>query len=239
MSSILVLAIPALLTGLLVFTATRLRVTDRDLAWLAGGLVPADPEVAEVYRRYLRRHRVHRFVGGWFGVLLALVYGITASHGAYAGMGAAGPLGDLLFMGLAGVLVGALSAESYRLAQPRGTRAASLGGHPGLAFPGLVASARVLLALAVVGAITLTALSGGAQVAPWTLATPLVGAVLVGVGEATRAAIADRRRPVLSAAAAEVDGRIRSYASGAAARLELSAAALTAAWLVSPMSLLV
>ena len=50
------------------------------------------------------------------------------------------------------------------------------------------------------------------------------------MAEAARRAIADRRRPLLSPAAAQVDARLRAYASTAVARLELAAGALTAGW---------
>lgn len=229
MASPLLVVVLCALAAALAVSVRRLRVTDRDVAWLHGSVAPAP--AAAVYRRYLARHRTHRLVGAWFGIALAVVYGISARAGVVVGVGAGGPLGDVLFCGLAGVLVGALSAETFRLSEPRHDRAlASLSARPGPAAGRTVAAARALAACAVVvGLVGLL----GVQASPVGTAVAVGGAAVVALGEATRAAVANRRRPVLSPLALEVDARVRGYAWGAAAHLELAAASLTLAWTVS------
>lgn len=216
-----------LVLGVLV-VLRRTRVDDRDVAWLAGGQPPADPAVDQVYRQYLLRHRSHRAVGGSLGVLLALTYAIAARGTVYVGIGAS-PWGDVVFCGLAGVVAGALSAEVYRVAAPPGPAVASLAPHSRPREQHMVVAGRCLLLLAV--AVAVPSMTVGSPVP--TVAAVLAGAAVVGMAEAARRAIADRRRPVLSPAAAQVDSRVRAYASGAVARLELAAGALTATWALS------
>jgi hypothetical protein len=221
---LLLLAVPLVLAVALTLRSTH--VHDRDLAWLAGGRRPADPAVAKVYRRYLRRHRVHRAVGGWLGVLLALTYGAVAQGAVHLGVGWGSPLGDVVFCGLAGVVAGALSAEVYRVAPPPGPAIASLAPHPRPREQRLVLAGRLLLAAAVALAVA-QALAG---VPAGSAGAVAAGIVVVGMAEAARRAIAARRRPLLSPAAAQVDTHLRAYASTAVARLELAAGALTAGW---------
>ncbi|MCB0872796.1 MAG: hypothetical protein KDC36_05385 [Thermoleophilia bacterium] len=209
-------------------TMASARVDARDIAWLAGRRPPADE--AAVYRRYLARHRSHRVVGAWFGVALAVVWGLTYQHQVNLGIGNGSPLGDVLFCGVAGMMLGALSAETYRLAEPRTDHAfASLLGHPTSPPGAAVGTARCLAGAAVLVGVVVLAATGS----PASLVVALTGTVLVGIGEAIRAAVIGRRRPLLSTAAAEVDLRIRSYAWGAAGHLEVAAAALAAGWAVS------
>ena len=219
-----------LLLGVLTWALSRLPAPGRDIAWLAGGTIPADAQAAEVYRRYLVRHRAHRMIGGICGIALAITYGITWQGSVELGIGRGSPLGDLLFCGVAGVLIGALSAETYRLSERRSARAvATLAAHPPLARPDLVLSARVAAGIGLlIGLIVLVA-GGG----PVSLAVALGGSVLVVIGELTRRAVDGRRRPVLSDAAVEVDARIRAFASTTVARLELAAGVLAAGWALS------
>ncbi|KGM14778.1 hypothetical protein N867_16085, partial [Actinotalea fermentans ATCC 43279 = JCM 9966 = DSM 3133] len=91
------------------------RVYGRDILWLAGR--PVTDQEADVCARYLRRHRTHRVVGGLAGVAFALVVSLRWGGPGLVLGGA--PLADPLFGGVAGVVVGALSAETYRLRLPR------------------------------------------------------------------------------------------------------------------------
>ncbi|WP_035062661.1 hypothetical protein, partial [Cellulomonas bogoriensis] len=127
---------------------TRTQVTTRDVAWLAGTRTPGPDEVA-VYTRYLRRHREHRVLGGAVGGLFALIVGLLWEQRIKVGIGDGTPLGDLLFCVLAGIVVGALLAETYRLEQPQ-RPTASLQARPPV--PGLaqVRAARAVTAAAVV-----------------------------------------------------------------------------------------
>jgi hypothetical protein len=218
-----------LLVAAPVVALVRTRVTAHGLAWIAGGATPA-PDEAAVYTRYLRRHRVHRLAGGLFGVAFAVVVSIRLYGSVLMGIGQNGPLGDVLFCGLVGVLIGALSAESFRLSEPRTSRAAA-----SLAPRGIPSQARLVT---VARAMAVGSLLLGAVVAAtgngWTsLAVAVGGLAVLAVAEATRAAIAGRRRPVLSDRAHVVDAAIRRYAAGSVAHLELAAAVLVASWTLS------
>jgi hypothetical protein len=65
------------------------------------------------------------------------------------------------------------------------------------------------------------------------LAVVVAGLGIAGIAEATRRAIADRRRPVLSEAARAVDVAIRSFAARSVALLQLAAAVLAVGWVAS------
>ncbi len=227
---VVIVVLGALLLAVLGGALVRIPADTRDVAWLAGGIPPADPQVAEVYRRYLVRHRAHRLFGGLGGVLFAIIYGFTWQDGPHAGVGSGSPLGDILFCGIGGVLIGALSAETYRLSASGSARAvATLAPHPPLARPDLARRARFAAGLALlIGLAVLLAGRGWSS-----LTAALCGAVVVAVGELTRRAIDDRRRPVLSDAAATVDLRIRAFASASVARLELAAGVLAVDWALS------
>jgi hypothetical protein len=190
--------------------------TPRDVSWLAGRAdVPADE--ARVLRRYLQRHRVHRFAGGTAGVFAATIAG--------ARWGGDTELHHLIFWGIAGVLGGALSAESFRLGSAGGTAVASLEPHDPAPRPGVVLAARLLLGSAAVLAAATWVWRG--QPAPAGL---VAGGVLVaGLAELTRARIVGRRRPVLSDRARALDTRMRAFAGESVAWLELAAAVLAAA----------
>ncbi len=219
------LALVAVVVAILV-TIVRIPVSHRDVAWLAGSTPVASDEAA-VYSRYLRRHRVHRLVGGVFGLALAVVVGLSWFGTVTIGIRMGNPLGDLLFCGLAGVLVGALSAESFRLGQSRSAVVAAsleVRGSRVPALPVRVARAVVLASL-VLGVLVLAI--GGA---PAPLAAAVVGLVVALMGEATRSAVTARRRPLLSQRAHRVDDRIREFATGSVSRLQLAAAILTVGW---------
>lgn len=226
---VVIVILGVLLLAVLGGALVRIPADTRDVAWLAGGEAPADPQVAEVYRRYLVRHRAHRFFGGLGGVLFAIVYIVTWQDSPDVAAGG-GPLGDFLFCGIGGVLIGALSAETYRLSTRGSARAvATLAPHPPLARPDLARQARAAAGLALLIGIAAPLAGRG-----WSsLAVALPGAVVVAVGELTRRAIDDRRRPVLSDAAATVDLRIRTFASASVARLELAAGVLAVSWALS------
>lgn len=117
--AVVLVVLVALVAVLLLVVLGRRPVGMRDIAWLADAPdASVEPDEGEVYRRYLTRHRTHRLVGGLLGVLLALVLGIRAYGEVRIGVGGGSPLADVLFCGLAGVLVGAFSAEAFRLSQP-------------------------------------------------------------------------------------------------------------------------
>lgn len=208
-------------------------VSARDVAWLAGTSDSSSAE-ADVYSRYLQRHRVHRLVGGVLGTLFAIVVGTRWYGSVSSGVGTNSPLGDVLFCGLSGVLVGAFSAETFRLSEPpSATVSASLTQHAGAARPQLIRAARVISLGALVGSALVAATGNG--LAPLWIA--IGGLVVALVAEATQSAITGRRRPVLSDEARVVDLRMRSFASTSIARLQLAVAVLTATWALSQVPL--
>ncbi|WP_028050555.1 hypothetical protein [Cellulomonas sp. URHD0024] len=202
-------------------------VRPRDVEWIAGTPTPGHQE-AEVYTRYLQRHRLHRLVGGLFGAAFATVVGLTW-YGSIT-IGGGHPLADLLLCTTAGIIIGALSAETFRLSEPlTDTVSASLTARPAAAHPRLTRVARVLtIAGVVVGG--LVAVSGRGLTSLWVA---ILGVPVALVAEATQRAIAGRRRPVLSDRARVVDTRIRAFASRSVAWLQLAFAVLVAAWVVS------
>lgn len=229
-------ALAGLLLALAISTAAvialmlkRAQVTARDVAWIAGTPKPS-PAEADVYSRYLQRHRTHRVAGGLLGAFFAVSVG-TAWYGSVRiGVGPHSPLADVLFCGLGGVLFGAFSAESFRLSEPPSTTvSASLAEHAGAARPDLIRVARGLSVASLLGGGLIAATGHG--LAPLWIA--IGGLIATLVAEATQSAITGRRRPVLSSRAHVVDLQMRSFASTSVARLQLAAAVLTATWIVS------
>ncbi len=187
----------------------------RDISWLVGAGVVPDDEAA-VVRRYLGRHRRHRMVGGLVGVVAAGIASMRLADEA--------SLQVLLFGGIAGVLVGTLSAESYRLRPlaPGATTVASLEPRDPAPSAGVVWTARGLLVAAALGAVATAAWRHDAGPL-WLVGG---GAVVTAFAEATRARIVGRRRPVLSFRARELDVRIRAFAGRSVAWLQLAATVL-------------
>lgn len=218
---------------LLVLVATRTRVSERDVAWLAGHPYPRAGE-STVYERYLARHRRHRTFGGVVGALVGAVVGVRLYGNVTVGIGVGSPLGDVLFCGIAGVLLGALSAETFRLSEPRSTViTASLTARPALPDRRTVVWARALVGLALVIGVVVAATGHGTG----ALACALAGGAVVGVGELTLRAVRGRRRPALSERAHAVDLRLRSFAATTVSRLELAAAVLGLGWTLASVPL--
>ena len=210
-------------------TVQRVRVSGRDIAWLSS-TPDTPPAQAAVYGRYLERHRRHRLAGGLAGTFFAVLVGIRYYGSVSISIGQGNPLADVLFCGLAGVLVGALSAESFRLSEPQSTTVvASLANRSIRVDPRLGHLARGLAAAAILVGVVIAATGHGFD----AFAVAVAGLGIAGVAEATRRAIADRRRPVLSEAARDVDATIRSFAFRSVALLQLAAAVLVAGWVVS------
>lgn len=227
--AILILTAGITIAAGLSLAVARTRVSARDVAWIAGTPM-SSPAEADVYSRYLQRHRRHRLVGGLLGMLFAIALGSRWYGTVSIGVGTQSPLADVLFCGLGGVLLGAFSAESFRLSEPSSTTvSASLTQHAAVARPELIRVARVISLSSLVGA-ALVAATGHGLASLWIAIGGLIAAL---VAEATQSAITGRRRPVLSDRAQVVDLRMRSFASTSIARLQLAVAVLTATWAVS------
>lgn len=224
----------ALLTAV-ALAARRTVPSGRDVAWLAGPDFddPAQPdhrEALEVCERYLSRHARHRLVGGVFGVLFAAVVGVRWYGTVTIGIGSGNPLADLLFCGVAGVIIGALSAETFRLGSGRSEqRTASLTPrHVDAGKPRLVLARSLALIALTCG---LAAAATGHGVIP--VATALVVALPVVVAERVHVAIVTRPRPAMTDRAVLLDTRLRSFAASSVSYLELAAAALMLGWTLS------
>lgn len=195
----------------------------RDIAWVAGTeMVPSDE--AAVIRRYLARHRRHRMVGGLVGVVAAGTAAFRWQQEASFQV--------LLFGGITGVLVGTLSAETYRLG-PRsgGSAVASLEPRTPAPLAGVVRAARgLLLGVTLVAAVLAVGQSDGG---PLLLAA--AGVAVSGVAEATRAQIVGRRRPVLSARARDLDERLRTFAGWSVAWLQLALSVLVVGYVLAAL----
>lgn len=225
-----ILLITLLVAGAWSYVTIRgVRVTGRDIAWLSS-TAHTPPAEAAVYSRYLERHRRHRLTGGLAGACFAIVVGIRYYGSVTIGIGQGNPLADVLFCGLAGVLVGALSAERFRLSEPPSTTVVASLADRGIHHdPRVGHVARGLVAAAVVASVAFAATGNGFD----ALAVAVAGLGVAGIAEATRRAIADRRRPVLSDAARAVDVNIRSFAARSVALLQLAAALLVTGWVTS------
>jgi len=226
-SAFVVIAAGVLALVVALVVSASARADGRDVAWIAGEVFPPAEE-ARVYARYLTRHRRHRVVGGVFGACVAVVVGVRWYGSVTVGVGNGNPAADLLLCTLSGVVLGALSAETYRLRQPRVT-VASLRGRAPLPRAGVVRASWVVTGTAIVAGALLAAAGDGTV----ALVAAAIGGVTVLVGQATRRAIRDRARPVLSDRAAHVDARMRAFAGESVAWLQLAAAVLTAAWVAS------
>lgn len=223
------------LIGLLLVLLVRTRVDGEDVAWLVGSPLPAADE-AEVTARYLRRHRTHRAVGGVVGVVLAVTIAVRWAGQIRLGVGGVTPLADPLFLGIGGVVVGALSAESFRLPRRGGPATASLQPRetgPGRRHRGWALGLAALAVLVVAG----QALLDGQSPETARSSTALVlGLAVLALAELTRRRVLDRRRPALSDRARRLDERLRAFALASISRLQLAAAALTTAWAFSSIT---
>lgn len=231
LSALLLAAVLALAAVLLFRSRATQQVTSADVTWLvgAGPGSPVPHEEAEVAARYLARHRHYRLVGGLIGVGFAVVVGLRWYRSVGFGFAQRSPLADVLFCGVAGVLVGALLSESYRLRPTLGARTASLAPHPPAPHAEVVIAARLVLAAASVAGLVMAWTGAG----PAALASAVAGGLVVAVAELTRRRIVDRRRPVHTGRVERLDRQLRAFAATSVARLQLAAAILTAMWVLA------
>ncbi|MDR1188379.1 MAG: hypothetical protein LBK95_13145, partial [Bifidobacteriaceae bacterium] len=213
---------------------TYRRPTAADAAWLATIRTAVRPPMASeeeaFYLSYLRRHRRCRVVGAWIGVAVATITAIRTTQGVAVGVGGHSMIADPLYLGLAGVIVGALGAESYRLARPvAGPAEADLSPHENPAPTRVLAAARVAVALAL--GLGLAFGLAGRGWGPFLGA--LLGGAVAGLAEATLRGIVGRPRPVLAEPVMRADGNARTFAARVMAWLELAAALLTLGWTVT------
>jgi len=196
----------------------------RDLSWLANQTNP-DPDQAAVYLAYLNRHNQGRLVGGLAGILIGVVAALRWDDAWTLSIGVGTPLpGNLLVWWMAGVVVGTLAAETYRLPRRTTTRQALLEARPPNELPLVtwVARGAALAAVALAGLLWVTRHDASG------MPSALFAVVVVALAEATQRAISNRPRPV-GEPAVRVDGRLRWYASSSVAWLEAAGAGLALA----------
>lgn len=230
--TVLVPFVVVLLIVLIAFAVRRIAPTSADVAWLAGpSLAQSDStpnsDAAAVCRRYLIRHRRHRLAGGLFGILFAGIIGVRWYESLSIGIGQGSPLADLLFCGISGVVVGTLSAESFRLTRGANVqRAASLEPRkPPAGKRRIVGSRIVAFAAAATGvAAALTGHGNLALVTSLILVAPLVVAELVMV------VIVGRSRPAMTDRARHLDIRLRAFAGESVSLLHLATSLLMLGW---------
>jgi hypothetical protein len=202
--------------------------TAADVAYLAGGTV-ADAAAAAFYRAYLVRQLHFRGAGGLVGVAFAVAMAARYDAGPTLFFsGGPVPLADSLLMGVAGVVVGGLAAESYRIGRNTGLAEANLEARDRFAPPQVILAARLALAAAALVAAGCAAAGLGAG-GWWTVAA---GAVIVALAEWTQRAIRDRRRPAGPPEVTAADQAVRMFAGRTAAWLELSIGSLSLSWVV-------
>ncbi len=230
---IVVLAVVAAAAVFVIALAARQSVaTAADVAWLAGprfsdaGTTANDDAIA-VCRRYLTRHRRHRLAGGLLGILFAAIIGVRWYGSITIGVGQEGPLADLLFCGVSGVIVGTLSAETFRLATPANAqRTASLTPRQTPAGSKRVMASRVIATAAPVVGVA-AAVADHGQLA---LLTSLILVVPLGVAELVMVVITSRSRPAMTNRARHLDQRLRTFAGSSLSYLHLATAALMLGW---------
>lgn len=196
-----------------------------DATWLLGR--PADsPRSAELVRRYLHRVRTHRRLGAVTGVVLALWVGLSRQDAISIGIGGASPLGDLLFGGLAGLLVGSVLADTWRIAPDRAQRSADL------AVRAVEPGARALHPVVVL-------LTAGTGLLALSAPTPRSGAlaaaslVLALTHRLVLRSVVARGRPRLPEDLRVTDDALRSFASRRLTAEMLAASVLLLGWQLS------
>ncbi len=227
---LVILAAALYVTGSMLVQRTT--PTAADVTWLAGpgrgreGGAGSE-DVRDVCRRYLTRHRRHRLAGGLFGVAFAGIVGVRWFGSISISIGQGSPLADLLFCGLCGVIVGTLSAESFRLTSMTPARsAASLLPRPPSVGRERVLLARSLAVVAVgVGVVAFATDHGGVA-----LATVLILVAPFGVAEMVRTVIAGRERPVMTDRARVLDERLRGFAASSVSFLLAATGFLMLGW---------
>ena len=193
-----------------------------EAGWLLGVPAPSAAS-AELATRYLHRVRTHRLVGAWTGALLALWAGLSRQREVTLGIGGGSPLGDLLFGGLAGLLVGSVLADTWRLRPGRERRAADLSVRT------VDRGARALHPVVVV----LTAATGLLALSTPTVrsvALATAGGVLALAHQLVLRSVALRGRPLLPDDLRVTDDAIRSFAARRMTLEMLAAAVLLLGW---------
>ncbi|MDR2453412.1 MAG: hypothetical protein LBD51_02430 [Bifidobacteriaceae bacterium] len=215
------------IVALAVYLLVR-KPTPADVAWLAGGAAP-DAAAAAFYRAYLARQLRFRGAGGLIGVAFAAALAVRYGVGLVLFFNDGPlPLADALFMGVAGVIVGGLAAESYRIGRRADAAEASLEARDRFAPAKVMLAARLTLAASALVAVA-SAAGGLGAAGCWTV---VVCAVPVALGEWTQRAIRDRRRLAGPPEVMAADQAVRGFAGRTAAWLELAIAMLTLGWVL-------
>lgn len=192
-----------------------------DATWLTGSEHPG-ADVVELVARYLDRVRAHRWNGALIGGGLALLRGLLDQQ-VSVGIGSGSPLGDLLFGGLAGLLVGSVLAETWRLDLRRPARRAEL-------IPRVPEREATALRPVVAVLTTLTVVLG--VISPGIRSVLLASAsmALMVTHRLVLRAVAERGRPALPVDLRRADDAVRAYAARRLGVETLAAAILVFGW---------
>ena len=214
------LGLTALLTGI---RRRRSRRPRRDEAvWLLGVPAPS-PASAELVARYLHRVRSHRRLGAWTGAVLALGAGLSRDRLVTIGIGGGSPLGDLLFGGLTGLLVGSVLADTWRIRPNRERRSADLTVRT------VDQGARALHPV-VVGLTAATVLLAVTAPSVRSVGLALASIALVLTHRLVLRAVALRGRPLLPEDLLVTDDAVRAFAARRLTLEMLAGAVLLVGW---------
>lgn len=218
---LIVIVIIGLMIALFVHDMT---ITDRDIAWLAGGYKP-EPSQAVIYRAYLSRHVKGRIIGGVIGIVVGIVAIIRWGGADWAiSIGVTSTPSNILVWWLGGAIIGTLWAESYRLSRSRtpGIRRAGLDPRPSRPLANVALTARIAAIAAVITGIGFLVIWSDTGAIPGIV----FAIIVVCFAEATQWVITNRPRPTTEPAMT-VDGRLRNFAGSSLAWLELAGAVLS------------
>lgn len=223
------LALPATVLATMLTVARAVLLHRRvdplvDAAWLTGRPYH-DKAGVEVMARYLWRVRSHRINGAVVGAGIALLEGLTEHRRVSIGIGGPGwsPMGDVLFGGLGGLLVGSVLAETWRIRIGGAVRHAELEARA----PDVKAtSLRPVVACLTAATVALGLASG--ELRGFALAA--ASSALLVVHQLVLRAVAERGRPALPPELRLADDTIRRFASRRLTVETLAAAVLLAGW---------
>ncbi|MGQ0743207.1 MAG: hypothetical protein ACT4OS_02495 [Acidimicrobiales bacterium] len=193
-----------------------------DAAWLTGKSSSSAAAVALI-ARYLSRVRQHRYNGAVLGGGLALLHSVTYEQNISIGIGSGSPLGDLLFGSLAGLLVGSVLAETWRIRRRRRVRQAEIS----VRSPEAEAkSLRVPVAVLTIFTVLLALASRRA----WPTGMAAASLLLLVVHRLVLRAVAERGRPALPEDLRDADDAIRAFAGRRLGIETFATAMLLAGW---------
>jgi|GEM_PF-5669192 len=196
----------------------------RDTSWICKSTSPTRA-MQKLVRRYLTRIRVYRRTGFWIGLGISMLSGLNKGS-VKIGIGHTEPISEIIFGAIAGILIGSLLAETWRLTPTSTKRSANITDqtnspeHSRIKF----------ISLTVLAISTLIAIVDQQF---WIVALAIVSASLTGLHFMIQRSIKDRGRPALPADLLEADNMVRKYGNERLERELLAGVTLFLAWQLS------